>query len=494
MLFCSIPFVFLFLPIFLFGYCILYHLKNKNILSFWIIMSSTFFYGYWHWQYVFLIFASIFINYGIYLLIHRYPTRKKLSATIAVIANILLIGYYKYANFFVENVNAIVGTNYILENIILPLGISFYTFQQIAFIVDAYKGYAKNYSFIDYSAFILFFPQLVAGPIVHHGELIPQLQNYKPIKFDSFSNGTFIFSIGLLKKLFFADFCASIANPVYNAVDQGIAITPVEAWDACIGYTMQIYFDFSGYSDMAIGLALMLGITLPTNFCSPYKASNIIDFWRRWHITLSRFLRDYLYIPFGGNRKGNFRKFVNLFLTMLIGGLWHGAAYTFVFWGALHGFYLICNHGWIAATKALKLDWIRNIFVYRAFAAILTFICVAIAWIFFRATSFNSAFVVIQSLFDLNVAHLFSQGNGLIDSHNVLPLGFSFAPFHRFTLCLLAMISFFVVNTGTMLEYIEKSSTEKKSFFLGMGIFIILLLSVMLIGRENSSDFIYFNF
>ncbi len=309
-----------------------------------------FFYGWWSTTYIPLLLASIVFNYTVGYIIaknhERARAKSKAALYVGVISNLLLLCYYKYSNFFLGEVARSTGVHMPTLELVLPLGISFFTFTQIAFLVDAWKGKAQEYNFWHYLLFVTWFPHLIAGPILHHGQMMPQFKDpeiYR-IRSRNISIGVALFAVGLGKKLLLADPISTYADPVFHAAATGQAIGPMIAWVGAIAYTLQIYFDFSGYSDMAVGLSMLFGIHLPINFNSPYKARNIIEFWRRWHMTLSQFLRDYLYIPLGGNRKGETRRLVNLMLTMLLGGLWHGANWTFVIWGALHGAYLCINH------------------------------------------------------------------------------------------------------------------------------------------------------
>lgn len=305
------------------------------------------------------------------------------------------------------NVNYVFYLGFNYTNIILPLAISFFTFQQIAYLVDAYRGEAREYSFLHYSLFVTFFPQLIAGPIVHHKEMLPQFAKNSTYKFhfSNFNIGLTIFIIGLFKKVVLADSIAIYSTPVFASADAGNNITFFEAWGGAIAYSLQLYFDFSGYADMAIGLAKMFGINLPLNFNSPYKSVNIIEFWRRWHMTLSRFLKDYLYISLGGNRKGS--KNLNLLLTMLLGGLWHGASYNFVIWGGLHGIFLIVNHGWQQFRhKVLNHDLKKSSKAGTLFSIGFTFLSVTVAWVFFRAESLQGALLIIEGMAGVNGAIL----------------------------------------------------------------------------------------
>jgi alginate O-acetyltransferase complex protein AlgI len=335
MLFNSIEFLF-FLPIVLIGFFLLSKLHNELFSRLWLIFASLFFYGWWESQYLFLIIISMFFNYTLGATLSRYRHRQYII--FGILMNLILLGYYKYSNFFVDNFNLISGNHYHLEKVILPLAISFFTFQQIAYLVDSYKGQIKEYNFFNYCLFVTFFPQLIAGPIVHHKEMLPQFSNKQSriLKAENISVGLTIFMIGMFKKVVIADNIATFSTPVFNAAQAGETVTFFEAWLAAFCYSFQLYFDFSGYSDMAIGAARMFGIKLPLNFHSPYKAVNIIEFWRRWHITLSRFMKDYVYIPLGGNQTGAARKYIYLTITMLLAGLWHGAG-----WNSLSGGYFI---------------------------------------------------------------------------------------------------------------------------------------------------------
>ena len=360
-------------------------------------------------MYLGLLLASILINYAIGIaLSDEGANRRKPILLIGVAINLGFLAYFKYANFFVDNFNWVFETSFHIEKIFLPLAISFFTFQQIAYLVDAYRGETREYDFLHYCLFVTFFPQLIAGPIVHHKEMLPQFAKdwiYR-INFEQLSLGVSIFFIGLFKKVVLADGVAVYATPVFNAATGAVDLSFFEAWLGVLAYTFQIYFDFSGYSDMAIGLGCMFGISLPLNFHSPYKAASIIDFWRRWHITLSRFLRDYLYIPLGGNRAGRLHRYRNLMLTMLLGGLWHGAAWTFLIWGGLHGLYLVIYHGWRRVRGGLEFP-VRGL--ERILGLLLTFGAVVFAWVFFRADTFSGALSMLHSMSGLNGISLDSK-------------------------------------------------------------------------------------
>jgi alginate O-acetyltransferase complex protein AlgI len=372
-----------------------------------LVAASLFFYAWWRFEYVFILLASMAVNFWIgQLLAKRFEANQSRSNLLAagVVANLLAIGYFKYFGLLVGTTNTVAGTEWTVPTILLPLAISFFTFQQIAFLVDASRGQAKTGSLLDYAVFVTFFPQLIAGPIVHHGEMMPQFKALGEQRGKVATNlviGVTIFAMGLVKKLGCADNMAKYADSLYAHVGYGGDPTMLEAWYGAIAYSLQIYFDFSGYSDMAVGIARVFGIILPINFFSPYQSTSIIDFWRRWHITLSRFLRDYLYIPLGGGRSGVIRRYGNLLITMLLGGLWHGAAWTFVVWGALHGIYLVINHGWRKLKK--KLGWRQEGgFLSRVISGLFTFMLVTVAWVFFRAESFEQATTILVAMFNVN--------------------------------------------------------------------------------------------
>ena len=408
MLFNSYSFIFVFLPIVWLVFFQLARIGHKFAAG-WLAAASLFFYGYWNPAYIGLLLGSIMFNYvfGVWIakaVVRHDESGRKRLLIVAITANLLLLGYYKYANFFLGNINAVAGSHLSFGNIILPLGISFFTFTQIAFLVDAWQGKVKEYDFIHYGLFVTYFPHLIAGPVLHHKEMMPQFAHpstYR-IAWDNVASGLMLFTLGLCKKTLMADVLAPYVGGVFNGIQHDLAAgllpTAYEAWAGALAYTLQIYFDFSGYTDMALGIALMFGIRLPINFDSPYKAASIIEFWRRWHITLSRFLRDYLYIPLGGNRKGEFRRYTNLMATMLLGGLWHGAGWTFVLWGGLHGVYLTINHLWREMFADRAPSWIPSWLSSLAGAA-LTFVAVVSAWVLFRASDLAQATAILKAMY-----------------------------------------------------------------------------------------------
>ena len=394
MLFHSYVFLFVFLPVVLAGFAVLSRLAGRRAALGWLVAGSLFYYGWWNPPYLALLGGSMAFNFAVGLRLQRADPAGGgglLAAGVAV--NLGLLGWFKYAGFLADSINAATGAGLPSPEVILPVGISFFTFQQIAFLVDARRGEAREVRFLDYCLFVTFFPQLIAGPIVHHAEMLPQFLRRRAgaLSARDLALGGTLFLVGLFKKVVLADNAALFATPVFAAADGGSHPAFAEAWIGTLAYTLQLYFDFSGYSDMAIGLGRMFGIRLPLNFHSPYKAVTVVDFWRRWHMTLSRFLRDYLYFPLGGNLRGPVRRYGNLMATMLLGGLWHGAGWTFVAWGCLHGLYLCANHAWAAAARRLGWAAERPGVLRVAAARGATFLAVAVAWVFFRAETFAGA-------------------------------------------------------------------------------------------------------
>lgn len=367
-----------------------------------LLLTSLVFYAWWRADFVFLLFASTIVNYAIggeltRRASTRLPTRAILTA--GLVFNLAMIAVFKYAGLFVATTNAVFHTDFLIPALFLPLAISFFTFEQISYLVDASEGKAPPYGFLDYALFVSYFPHLIAGPIVRHNDLIPQFHAARnpEERGNDMAVGLTLFTIGLAKKALIADNLAPFANLAFAAAHQGAAISTTDAWLGTLFFTFQIYFDFSGYTDMALGSSLMFGIRLPFNFNSPYKAASIIDFWRRWHVSLSQFLRDYLYFRLGGNRHGRIRRYINLFITMLLGGLWHGANWTFVIWGGLHGAYLAINHAWRHMMAKHHVPPPLCIATH-ALSVLLTFAATSFAWVLFRAQTFDDARRMILGL------------------------------------------------------------------------------------------------
>ena len=405
MLFNSYPFIFVYLPIVLVGFFVI---SRKTQLGgiFWLGLLSLVFYGYANPKLICLLLVSIVINFLTSVYLMRLSRRHAKYLLVAIIgANLLCLGVFKYLNFFILTANYF-HADWPALNILLPVGISFFTFTQIAFLVDVYRGLAKESQFIHYLLFVTWFPHLIAGPVLHHSQMMPQFKTpatYRP-NWESFAIGATFFTIGLFKKVVLADEFALLANPLFDDAAMGSEPKLLAAWVGATAYALQLYFDFSGYCDMAIGLSRLFNIKLPLNFDSPYRASSMIDFWRRWHITLSRFLRDYLYVPLGGNRKGAARRYVNLMVTMILGGLWHGANWTFVLWGALHGGYLLLNHLWraVLGQRGDSTKRASSRALFRVLGVGLTFTAVVVAWVPFRSESLEATLNIWSGMLGLN--------------------------------------------------------------------------------------------
>ncbi|OYO27858.1 MBOAT family protein [Janthinobacterium sp. PC23-8] len=395
MLFNSWIFLLGFLPVTLAGFFLLGR-RSPFMSAAWLAGASLFFYGWWDLRYVPLLLASICFNYGCSTWLASGPAwRRKAVLTAAVCANLALLGYYKYAGFLVASVAHLLAQPLPVLQVILPVGISFFTFTQIAFLVDTYRGQVRERRFVHYLLFVTYFPHLIAGPVLHHKEMMPQFADRKVFRLsaENMAVGASIFLIGLAKKVLLADNLAPFAGALFNQPGEPSLLI---AWSGVLAYAFQLYFDFSGYSDMAIGLSRLFGVKLPLNFDSPYKAANIAQFWRRWHMTLSRFLRDYLYIPLGGNRHGGARRYLNLMITMVLGGLWHGAGWNFLIWGFLHGVFLGIHGAW----SSLRLS--SQSTAWKIFATALTFVAVCTAWVFFRAPDLASALAILGGLYGGN--------------------------------------------------------------------------------------------
>jgi alginate O-acetyltransferase complex protein AlgI len=380
------------------GFALLVRWRARRAVLAFLIVASLTFYAWWDWQFLPLIVFSILFNFSFSRLLRRRvkacgpaaaPARRLLALGIAV--NLALLGYFKYRNLIADTIGMAIGADWHMPPLLLPLAISFFTFEQITYLVDVYHDDTGEYDVLSYCLFITFFPHLIAGPIVRFRELVPQFGAVSTFVLSpsNITNGLLIFAIGLFKKVFLADTFGVWVGPIFDHAPQ---LVFSDAWAGTLAFALQLYFDFSGYTDMAIGLALMFNIVLPENFDSPYKAQSIIDFWRRWHMTLFNFLRDYLYMPLNGNRAGATRRYLNLFLTMLLGGLWHGASWTFVLWGGLHGVYVITNHFWRRAGVRLP----------AGVAWTITFIAVMVGWVFFRAPSLPRAHVILEGMVGLN--------------------------------------------------------------------------------------------
>ena len=503
MIFSSTTFIFVYLPIVFFTYFLLN--KQRWIVAgkYWLVIASLFFYGYWSVEYLPLLVASIVFNFcmGASLSPHferikkrffwsgliRPTISRKALLIFSIAVNLALLGYFKYANFFLDNLNLAIGSGFHIEEILLPLGISFYTFTQIAFLVDSYKGEATEYNFVNYALFVTFFPHLIAGPILHHKEMMSQFQTRWTfaIRYRYILMGLFIFSIGLFKKVIIADTFAVWADVGFA---EGAAHDFFSSWVTSLSYTFQLYFDFSGYCDMAIGAALLFNIWLPINFNSPYKALSIQDFWRRWHMTLSRYLRDYLYIPLGGNRCSSTRVYFNLMATFVLGGLWHGASWMFVIWGGLHGGALICHRVW--NQLGLKMP--------NVLAWLVTFLFINITWVFFRATSIDSAMTILLGMVDISSISSQTMNSDVIVKLSffgvwgdallsMLPVG---VVMHLFSLMMIA-VGFFVISQKNSFEMTTQGSLTWSKVWWMSFLFAVAIYATI---QSTSTVFLYFNF
>jgi len=401
MLFASLEFLIGFLPGVLLLYVLLQKLGRFRTSVCLLVVASLVFYAWWKPPHLFILCGSIIFNFLCGLLLMR--RRNKALLIFGIVANILLLGYFKYTLFILDILQSLGVMSSHSLSIVLPLGISFFTFTQIAYLIDAYRGLVREHNFMDYCLFVSFFPHLLAGPIVHHAQLMPQFRPESATSSVSrdIAIGATILIIGLFKKVILADSIRAYSDLIFQAADAGKTLGMADAWMGAFAYSFQLYFDFSGYSDMAIGMAKMMGILLPINFNAPYRSHSIREFWSRWHMTLSRFLQDYLYIPLGGSRKGEWRTLLNLFLTMLLAGVWHGAGWTFVMWGGLHGAYLVIHRVWLSVTKKYAL--LRHpTKLVRPLAIPLTFLAVTVSWVFFRANDLSAASEMLQSMMGLH--------------------------------------------------------------------------------------------
>lgn len=484
MLFNSYEFLFAYLPIAFFVYFWLGR-KNPEWARMWMVAASFFFYGWWDYQYVPLLMASIMFNYFVGRRLEE-TSRSKSWLCFGITVNLLLLGAYKYTGFFLQNVNSLMGAAaFDVPQIVLPLGISFFTFTQTAYLVDAYRGETKNSSFLTYCEFVTVFPHLIAGPIINHRKMIPQFlakANFR-IQYDNIAYGLTLLAFGLFKKVIIADRIAEYVNSIFA---QPGNLTLPEAWIGAVGYTLQLYFDFSGYSEMAIGLARMFNLRFPVNFDSPYQSLNIIDFWRRWHMTLGAWVRDYLYIPLGGNRQGELRKMFNLFASMLLIGLWHGAGWTFVIWGGIHGVLLLINHEW----RRLKIQ------LPKPLCWGMTFLAVTLAWVFFRASDSTAAYQIIRTMFDLSAFQLPNSRFCIEHQAFFESLGITLKPLsymadteigdHCSMLLGLLVLAVFCPNP---IRLMEKFRTNKRWLATAVLLFIFSLIYM-----NSYTEFLYFQF
>jgi alginate O-acetyltransferase complex protein AlgI len=485
MLFNSIGYIFAFLPATFAVFWLLMWRGQKSAALVSLSLASLFFYGWWNPAYVPLLLFLVLANYAIGYYLATRRLWRKMVLIAGLLLNLCTLGYFKYAAFFAINANLVFGSSIDVGTIVLPLAISFFIFQKIAFICDAYAGKISDLSFLRFSLFVSFFPQLIAGPIVHHREIMPQFAalETRHLTWIGVATGMSLFSVGLFKKVVIADGLSQFVGPVFEAASEGVTLNSGDAWLGMLAYTFQLYFDFSGYSDMALGSALLFGINLPVNFYSPYKATSIIEFWRRWHMTLSAFLRDYLYVPLGGNRKGPARRYLNLFITMVLGGLWHGAGWPFVIWGALHGVYLMINH------LIRSIFGEKSTFAWRFGGAVITFLAVAVAWVFFRATTVETAMHILAALQSTPV-----MPSQLPDAVNGAILVVSSQPEEAaaILLAVAAVVAFFAPNAAQF--FLEQKQRLRFATNLPTFLMVAFCWVCVVVSLGGPSEFLYFQF
>ena len=477
MLFNSYVFMLAFLPLTLLGYFLLGRLPERIQLNkLFLVLASFLFYGYNNPHYVPIIVLSILVNYALSQMMLRCK-RKAIRLPLMLLGlglNLGVLFYFKYHDFFCENWNKAFGTSFVMNNLMLPLGISFFTFQQLSYVIDSYKRTVPRYNILDYALFVTFFPQLVAGPIVLHSEIVPQFADTKNrhFNFDNFAPGLYAFALGLFKKVVVAD---TFGIAVEAGFADALSLNTAEAWFIAIGYTLQLYFDFSGYCDVATGVGLMFNIKIPLNFNSPYKSLNIREFWQRWHMTLSRFLTTYIYFPLGGSRKGLVRTCINLMIVFLASGLWHGAGWLFLLWGLMHG----------AASVLYRLLRKQYDALHPALQWLMTFCFVIIAWVFFRATSLNDALAIVKSMLMMN----FGPIRDSITSAFELPGGFR-SGYNAVFMMIWYVLSLF--SCLGMRNTYEKAMDFKPTLLNSFSTVILILYCVL--SLSGVSVFLYFNF
>ena len=487
MLFNSTFFIVCFLPLTLIGWYLLKKINNPIYSKLYLLGMSLWFYGYYNPWYLFILLFSLICNFTISFIFSKTEKTlsRKLTLCIGLFANIGLLFYFKYFNFFIDNCNMLFHTDWSIEKIALPLGISFFTFQQISFVIDRYRNTAPHYGFLDYGCFVTYFPQLVAGPIVLHNEFIPQLkeQKSKPLNIELFFDGISLFILGLAKKVLLADSLAILVNTEYVNIAY---LDAPSAWLTIIFYMLELYFDFSGYCDMARGLGKMFGFELPENFNSPLMSTSVKDFWRRWHMTLSRFLTTYIYIPLGGNRKGLTIKCRNLLIVFLISGFWHGANWTFVVWGLLHGLAMVFES--LFPKVRFKYDWLNRI---------ITGIFVTFTFSIFRCNTLTDAWLLMQKLFAGGFKGFF------VAMCNTLQITETYAirkalemklpqlqnPFYVTCALLILTVSIVLIAGPKAEDFLKKHGTKKRTLLL-----LAILFTWSFVSLSQVSTFLYFNF
>ncbi len=485
MTFNSYIFTLVFLPLSVVGYFSLNRYKLFKSAKIFLIGMSLWFYGYFNYSYLLIMVSSILVNWFVSKMLNNEAWSKSVKKTImiaGIIFNLSLIFYFKYYDFFLSNLNVVFGSDFILRNILLPLGISFYTFQQVSYVVDSYRGETKGYDFIDYALFVSFFPQLVAGPIALHGEMIPQFKSkkLKSLSFENLSCGIHFFAIGLFKKVLIAD---TLGNAVAYGYSNSEILSSLEAILVMLSYTFQIYFDFSGYSDMAIGIGKMFNVSLPANFNSPYKALSIIDFWDRWHLTLTRFLRNYVYFPLGGSKKGTSRTYINILIVFFLSGLWHGATWLFVIWGLLHGVFNVF-------TRLIKPFWNKMLIPLQW---LITFIFVNLTWIIFRAETVEQLLNILKKI--LLLSNGFTVSQTFAANFSVIEFNGFFALFNsvNFSVEMITMVSFILISF-LVAVFLQNINQIKFKPTVSTSLVTVLFLFWSIVSFSGVSTFLYFNF
>lgn len=502
MLFNSYIFIFVFLPITLLGYYILNRFEKYTLSKLFLSGMSLWFYAYFDIYYLWVIVGSILLNYGLsYLiskLVNKYSSKavKVFGIISGIILNLGLLFYFKYFDFFIENINALTNSNFRLHNILLPLGISFFTFQQLSFIIDRAKGTAEHYSFVNYLTFVTFFPQLIAGPIVLYKEMMPQFEdkNNKSLNIDNLSKGITLFSLGLGKKVLLADVLALVVN---HGFSQAPYLDTTSTILMMLSYTFQIYFDFSGYSDMAIGLGLLFNINLPVNFNSPYKACSVKELWQRWHMTLSRFFIQYVYIPLGGSRKGRVRTLINIFLVFFLSGIWHGANWTYIAWGTMQGLLVVWDNLGLIGVKGSNDKIKAKLEMPRPLGWFLTFSFFNLSLLFFGADSISTAIQLFKDLLMFkNTGYVYKLAGALNVPEFYLVTKFVSLKAPQYTdilnvviLIIMLVISAIILKGKNALEMATKGKLSTKLLVIST---VVLVWSI--ISFSQVSTFIYFNF
>lgn len=494
MLFNSYIFVFLFFPICLAGYYGLIHWKKKEMAQLFLVAMSFWFYGYFQVNYLLIMITSILVNYFFHRILSGNLSRNVAKGTMiaAVVVNLGILFYFKYFDFFLTNINQVFGTDFLLRKIVLPLGISFFTFQQIGFVVDTYRGEVKNCKPLEYTLFVSFFPQLIAGPIVNQSEMLPQFETMTERDFDweKFARGFILFVLGMFKKVILADTLGAGVDFGYGNLD---VLGRLDVLVVMFAYTLQLYFDFSGYCDMARGIGKMLGMEIPINFNSPYKAVNIVDFWKRWHITLNRFFTKYVYIPLGGNRKGMARMYGNLLLVFLLSGIWHGAGWNYIVWGMLHGVLYVITRWWQKRSGEAEKKT-KNILM-TCVSRILLFIYVSVAWVYFRAENIVQANKLLGIVLTGKLQKLSME---LAECFQLDEFWYVLKVLHLDAMAYSRYILMFVMlATGIYLAMVSRNASEIADRAKGKTFSAILLGAVFIwciLSFSQVSTFLYFNF